>query len=90
MATRTTAPEPTPERGDVLPDSYAVYVGAERINVWQYRVNISERDGAWYFVESLDREQGPKLSMDQASPMPPSAEGYWIYSRTYDCELDCE
>ncbi|MFD1684893.1 hypothetical protein [Halobellus litoreus] len=90
METSATAPDPTPERADVIPDSYAVHVGAERIDVWQYRITISDPDGAWHFVETLDREKDPKLSMDQASPMPPTAAGYWIYSRTYDCELDCE
>ncbi|WP_311172117.1 hypothetical protein [Halobellus ordinarius] len=89
MAIETT-PEPTPTRNDVIPDSYAVYVDPGRIYVWQYRVNISEPDGQWYFVETLDRDNDPKLSMDHASLMPPTGDGYWIYSRTYDCELDCE
>ncbi|MBB6647643.1 hypothetical protein [Halobellus ruber] len=90
MATETAHPEPKPDRGDVIPESFAVYVTAEWVHVWQYRVNVSEPDGAWYFVETLDRANDPKLSMDHASPTAPTPDGYWIYSRTYDCELDCE
>ena len=89
MATEASYPEPTPERTDAIPESYAVYVTTEWINVWQYRVNLSEPEGAWYFVESLDRANDPKLSLDHATPTAPTPEGYWIYSRTYSCELDC-
>jgi len=90
MAAETDTPEPTPARTDVIPESYAVYVTAEWVYVWQYRVNIAEPDGEWYFIERLDRDTDPKLSLDHASPMPPESEEYWIYSRTYSCELDCE
>jgi hypothetical protein len=90
MAAETDPPEPTPPRTDVIPESYAIYVTADWVYVWEYRVNISEPDGKWDFVERLDQATEPKLSMDHASPMPPESEGYWIYSRTYECELDCE
>ena len=90
MAVKSDAPEPTPARTDVIPESYAVYVTAERVCVWQYRVTLSERDGTWQFVETLDRDNDPKLALSHATPMPPGPEGYWVYSRTYDCELDCE
>jgi hypothetical protein len=83
-------PGPTPERTDIIPESYAVYVTAEWVHVWQYRANISEPEGTWYSVETLDRKNDPKLSLDHATPMPPTPDGYWIYSRTYDCELNCE
>ncbi len=90
MEAKPDHPEPTPNRTDVIPESYAVYVTAEWVHVWQYRITVSEPDGEWYFAETLDRDNDPKLSLDHASPMPPTPEGYWIYSRTYNCELDCE
>lgn len=90
MEVDTSHPKPEPARSDVIPKSYAVYVTTARIHVWQYRATIAEPDGAWHFVETLDRANDPKLSMDHASPMPATPDGYWIYSRTYDCELDCE
>jgi hypothetical protein len=90
MEASTIQPEVTPERSDAIPDSYAVYVESQHIYVWQYRVNVSSPDGEWYFVETLDRDDNPKLSMEHATPMAPTADGYWIYSRSYDCELDCE
>ena len=88
MATETSHPEPTPDRTDVIPESYAVYVTEEWVHVWQYRVNISEPEGTWCFVETLNRENDPKLSLDHASPLAPTPDGYWIYSRTYHCETD--
>jgi len=84
-----TTPGPTPDRTDVLPESYAVHVTDERIAVWQYRVGIDDPDGTWAFVERLDTAADPKLSLDQARPMPPTDGGYWIYGGSYDCELDC-
>lgn len=80
---------PTPDRTDVIPESYAVRVTEDRIAVWQYRVGIDDPDGAWTFVEMLDTAEDPKLSLDQARPMPPEDGGYWIYGSSYDCELDC-
>jgi hypothetical protein len=90
MGIQPNNPEPTPERTDVIPDSYAVYVTDEWVHISEYRVSVSEPDGAWYPVETLDRDNEPKLSLDHATPMPPESDGYWIYSRTYNCELNCE
>ena len=73
----------------MIPESYAVYVTDGGIDVWQYRVDFADPGGKWNFVERLDREDDPKLSMDFATPTAPGPDGYWIYSRTYDCELDC-
>jgi hypothetical protein len=90
MSSEPTIPDNTPSQSKVLPDTYAVYVGTQQIHVWQYRVDVSEPDGRWRFVETLDRDDDPKLSLEYATPMAPNANGYWIYSRSYDCELDCE
>jgi hypothetical protein len=84
------APDVSPERDDVQPESYAVYVDEEAIHVFQYRVTLAERDGEWYFLETLARADDPRLSLDFATPRPPSDGGYWIYSKSYDCRLDCE
>jgi hypothetical protein len=91
MSSESTTPNVSPSRSDVIPDTYALYVDDNRIYVWQYRVTVSEPDGTWYFVESLDRgDDAPRLSLEYATPMAPTADGYWIYSRSYDCEIDCD
>jgi hypothetical protein len=81
--------DPSPNREVAVPESYALHVDDERIVVWQYRVDISDPDGDWQFVERLDRDDDPKVAMDYATLDPPTAEGYWIYSKSYDCELEC-
>lgn len=50
----------------------------------------SEPNGQWHVVETLDRDNDPELSLEYATPMAPTAGGNRIYSRSYDCELDCE
>jgi hypothetical protein len=90
MSSDATTPDDTPDQTDVIPDSYAIHVMDEQIHVWQYRIDVAEPAGQWRFVETLDRTDGPKLSLEYASPMAPATDGYWIYSRSYDCELDCE
>jgi hypothetical protein len=79
----------SPPRTDVLPDSFAIYASDDRIHVWQFRVTLSSPDGEWYFVESLDRDDGPRLSLEYATLSEPAPDGHWIYSRSYDCELSC-
>lgn len=90
MSSETTVPNVSPDRNDVISDTYAIYVDDEHIDVWQYRINVSEPDGEWYFVETLDRDNDPKLSLEYAALTSPTEDGYWIYSKSYDCELDCE
>jgi hypothetical protein len=80
----------SPPRTDVLPDSYAIYATDEQIHVWQFRVNLSSPNGEWYFVESLDRKDGPRLSLEYATLSAPNPDGHWIFSRSYDCRLSCE
>jgi len=70
--------------------SYAVYVDAQSIHVWEYCVNVSEPDGEWTFIETLDCDGEPRLSLAYAALAAPDPDGYWIYSGSYDCELDCE
>jgi hypothetical protein len=82
-------PDLSPERQDVMTDSYAVWVGEQQIHAWQYRVTISDQDGTWQFVETLDRGDGPRLDLAYAIPVAPAEDDYWIYSKSYDCELDC-
>jgi len=90
MSEQTTPRTPAPDREAAIPESYAVYVGDRSIDVWQYRLTVADPDGEWHFHERLDRENDPRLSLDFAQVTPPSPEGYWIYSKSYDCELDCE
>jgi len=90
MSSEAPLPNDTPNQTDVIPDTYAIRVDDEQIQVWQYRIDVSEPDGQWRFVETLDLDNDPELSLAYATPMAPSADGYWIYSRSYDCELDCE
>ena len=84
--TRVTA---APERTNVVPDTYAIYVNGRSVDVWQYRVDLDEPDGDWRFVETHGAEDDLRVSIDLARLTPPSENGYWVYSRTYDCETDC-
>jgi hypothetical protein len=90
MSDGTTAPGSTPNRTEAIQDSYAIHVDGRCISVWQYRVDISTPEGRWDFVEAFDHDDDPKLSVEQAALTPPTAEGYWVYSTSYDCELDCD
>lgn len=90
MSNEQITPTIAPDRTQVIPETYAVYVDDELIHVWQYRVRMSEPDGEWDYLETLAREEEPRLTLEYAIPMPADSEGYWIYSQSYDCELDCE
>lgn len=91
MSSESTTSDVSPTRSDVIPDTDALYVDDTRIYVWQYRVSVSEPDGAWCFFEGLDRgDDVPRLSLKYATPMAPTADHYWIYSRSDNCERDCE
>jgi hypothetical protein len=90
MGSEVTTPSPAPDRTDIVAGSYAVYVGRQQIRVWQYRVNVEEPDGKWCFIESLDVDDDPRLSLEWLQPTPPGADGYWLYADSYECELDCE
>jgi hypothetical protein len=90
MGSSTSQRGPTPERSDVIAGSYAIYSDKRGISVWQYRVDISAPDGEWRFVETFDHGEDPKLTLEHATLTTPSEGGYWIYSKSYDCELDCE
>jgi hypothetical protein len=90
MSKDTTVSKPSPDRTDVIPETFAIYVTDQYVQVWQYRIGLSRPNGEWVFVETLNRDDEPRLSLEYAQPMPPASEGYWIYSKSYDCELDCE
>jgi hypothetical protein len=89
MSENTIQPELSPPRDEAIPESYALYVDTDQISVWQYRASITAPDGQWHFVEKLGRENDPRLTLEVATLKPPTADGYWIYSRSYDCRLDC-
>ena len=86
----TETPNSKPDRTDVLVDTHAIHVRDLHIHVWQYRLRLSDSDGEWTHVETLRRDDDPKLSVEQATMSPPSADGYWIYCKRYDCTLGCE
>ncbi|ELZ33163.1 hypothetical protein C472_14662 [Halorubrum tebenquichense DSM 14210] len=90
MAENVTQPSPAPERSNAIPDSYAIYVNDQGVDVWQYRVDVRDPDGSWRFVETHDAEADLRVSLDLATLTPPSDEGYWVYSKTYDCETNCK
>ena len=89
METNTTREGPTPNRDTAVPNSYAIRVDEQGVDVWQYRVDLEEPGGAWRFVETHDSEDDLRVSLELATLTPPSENGYWVYSRTYDCETDC-
>jgi hypothetical protein len=89
MGSSTTVPDVSPDRTDVIPESYALYVDDRHVHVWQYRHTLAARDGEWYYEETLELADGVRLSLEYATPTPPSGDGYWVYSRSYACELDC-
>jgi hypothetical protein len=90
MNSATTQRGPAPERSDVIAGSYAIHSNRRQIRVWQYRVGLSAPDGEWRFVEAFAHESDPKLTLDHATLTAPAEEGYWVYTRSYDCTLDCE
>lgn len=61
----------------------------DRVAVWQYQVSFSNPDGEWEHVESLDHEHRPLLSLESAELGAPG-DDYWLFTRRYDCTLDCE
>jgi len=90
MGVDTAQERSTPNRDTAVPDSYAIHVNDGGVDIWQYRVNLEEPGGAWRFVESHDPEDDLRVSLELATLTPPSESGYWVYSRTYDCETDCK
>lgn len=90
MDGNTTQPRPRPDRSEAIAGSYAIHVSDRGATVWQYRVDIAAPGGQWCFVEALARDADPTLALEHATLTRPSDGGYWVYSRSYDCELDCE
>jgi len=90
MTTDSQTPNVSPTRDAARPESYAVHVDADRITVFQYQVTLADPDGEWTHVETLRRDADPRLALDQAEPMAPDEDGYWIYTKTYDCQLHCD
>jgi len=86
----TDVPATEPPREDAIPETYAVRVTDEYVHVWEYRATVAEPDGAWQFVETLDRDDDPRLSLEYAEFALDTSDGHWVYSRTYDCERDCD
>lgn len=90
MTTPLTGPVNTPPRNKAVPKSYAIFVGNNHIDVWQYRVSVSALQGEWHHVETLDQTENPRLDLEFAELQWPSDEGYWVYSKSYNCAFDCE
>jgi hypothetical protein len=86
MDDELTRTRPAPNRDRAIPDSYAIHVDDRSIDVWQYRVDVGEPDGRWRLVEAHDPEGDLRVSVDLA----PTGDGYWVYSRTYDCDTNCK
>lgn len=74
----------------MIPGSYAVHVTDRGVRVWEYSVDVSDPDGSWESVRSFDHGERPTLTLEQATPEAPDSDGYWVYARSYDCELGCE
>jgi hypothetical protein len=91
MATESPQSESvSPPRTDIQHETFAIHVTDAHVIVWQYRLTLSAPDGEWHLVETLDQDNAPRLSLDYATVHPPDDVGYWIYSKSYDCALDCE
>jgi hypothetical protein len=58
MDGNTTVPKVSPDRTDVMPDLYVLYVDDQHVPVWEYRHTLAERDGEWY----LHMATGPTVS----------------------------
>jgi hypothetical protein len=86
----TDVPATEPPRDEALPETYAVRVTDDAVHVWEYRATVADRTGDWQFVETLDRDDDPRLSLEYAELSPGTADGHWVYSRSYDCQLDCD
>jgi len=52
------------------------------------RATVPAPDAEWQFVETLDPDGDPKLTLTRA-PGATDHGGYRIYSDSYECELDC-
>lgn len=89
MRVEDAPPNVSPPRDAAMPESYAVYVVDERIHVWQYRADVTgETD--WRFVETVNRDGDPRLTLEYAELTAPTPGGYWVYTKSYDCTMDCD
>jgi len=79
-----------PSRDDVLPESYALYVTETTVAVWQFRPTVSDPSGTWHHIETLDQDNKPRFTLEYATVEAPVGDGYWIYTKSYDCAMDCE
>ncbi|ERH02758.1 MAG: hypothetical protein J07HN6_00798 [Halonotius sp. J07HN6] len=79
-----------PPRDDALPESYALRVTDGEVRVWQYNPTIADPEGEWQYVEIIAQENAPRFTLDYATLDAPDGDGYWLYSKSYDCAMDCE
>jgi hypothetical protein len=86
----TDVPATEPPRDEAIPRTYALRVTDDYVHVWEYRPTVTDPDGDWQFVEALDRDDDPRLSLEYAELRTGTTDGHWVYSRTYDCEFDCD
>ncbi|ERH02761.1 MAG: hypothetical protein J07HN6_00801 [Halonotius sp. J07HN6] len=90
MSSESQPPATRPPRTDVLPESYALRVTDDEVRVWQYNPTISEPEGEWQAIETIDQANAPRFTLDYATLATPDGDGYWIYSKSYDCAMDCD
>ena len=91
MSSESQPPEAArPPRDDPLPESYALRVTDGEVHVWQYNPTISEPEGEWQYVETIDQVNAPRFTLEYATLTAPAGDGYWLYSKSYDCAMDCE
>ena len=80
----------SPPRTDIQHETFAIRVTDEDVIVWQYCITLAAPDGEWQLVETLNQDKAPRLSLDYATVQAPEDDGYWIYSKSYDCAMDCD
>jgi hypothetical protein len=79
-----------PSRDDVLPKSYALHITKNIISVWQFRPTMSDPAGDWYHVETLQQNNTPRFNLEYATIENVGGSDYWIYTKSYECRLDCD
>lgn len=79
-----------PSRDDVMPESYALHISEETINVWQFRPTMTDPAGDWHHVETLNQNNTPRFTLEYAIIEDVDSSEYWIYTKSYECKLDCE
>ena len=90
MSSESQPPEAArPPRDDPLPASYALRVTDDEVHVWQYNPTISEPEGEWQYVETIDQATAPRFTLEYATLTAPAGHRPWISSNAYDRATAC-